>query len=837
MNKLVNAMNKLAQDLRFAARQLRRAPGFTLTAVLTLGLGIGATAAVFSVIQMVLLSPLPYTEPERLVGLDLTFPHERPDAEQTGASADFLRENMSEFSSSAVMDDGALPVNLSLDAGHAAQVISLRASEGYFRTLGAQPALGRTYTPDEDRPGGARVTVLSHGLWVRQFASDPAIVGKAIRINQETYTVIGVMPASFAVTAETMQGVFGTPDLWRPLQLGPKDPGYDGDNYKMIARLRPGISLLQVQQHLSALIVPFYQKFPDYKNWFDKAHQLHEFQVWSLQDVLVSQVRRSLLTVFGAVIAVLLVACLNLAGLMLARSMRRSREIAVRSALGATRGQLVRLLWSEGLLLACSGGLLAIVVARVSCDLLLHAAPLAVPELSSGPSLGLTSGVVFGIALLSACIFALCPAFFLLRRVGRETRLGGPSLGETISHARLSRSLIVVQVGLAMVLLSAASVLLGTFLKLQVVPSGVEPKQLSVFQVALAGEAYASTRRTTQFVAAVLEELRRQPGVERVAAVNGLPLDHGLNVGGYPVGYPEHHQVIEFRTVTPGYFRTMGIALLAGRDIAEDDRAGSDRVVLISAAAARKYWPGKSAVGEAFRVGNETNWRIVGVVADTHEHSLVSSGDVVLYAPMAQLSDEFTGIINGWFPTTFAIRTAARVDLASAARQAVEHADAQIPIARFTTMQAVIDSTIQDTRFFTYLAAGFALFALVLTIIGLFGLLSYQVTQRTREIGVRMALGADRADILRAILARGLMIVSIGIGVGLAGAWLVRPVLNRLLNDAGIDAGKEAQALVISPPLGSLAAAAAIFLAAMAASWLPARRAASVEPMQALRTE
>ncbi len=830
-------MNELMMDLRFALRQLRRAPGFTLTAVITLGLGIGATAAVFSVIQTVLLAPLPYAEPELLVGLALTFPHDRPNAEQAGSSADFLRENMQEFSSTAIMDDGAVSANLSLDAGQALKVVSLRASEGYFRTLGVKPELGRTYTPDEDRAGGGRVAVLSHGLWVRQFGSDATIVGRAMRINEETYTVIGVMPASFATTAETTQGVFGSPDLWRPLQLDSKDPGYDGDNYQMIARLKPGVTMVQVQQRLQALVGPFYQKFPNYKTWFDKAHELHEFRAWSLQDVLVSQVRRSLLTVMGAVVAVLFVACLNLAGLMMARSMRRSREIAVRSALGATRGQLVRLLLAEGILLACGGGLGGVIVARIGSDLLLHASPLAVPALSSGPSLGLMGAAVMAIALLSCCLFAIAPAFFLLRRAGRETRLGGPSLGETISHARLSRSLIVAQVGLAMVLLSTASVLLGTFLRLRSVPSGVEPKQLSVFQVALQGGGYANTRRTTQFVSSILEALRRQPGVERVAAINGLPLDHGLNVGGYPVNDPDHHQVIEFRTVTPGYFQAMGIPLLAGRDISDDDRAGTDRVCLISAAAARKYWPGRSPIGDAFRVGSETNWRIIGVAADTHEHSLVSSGDVVLYAPMAQLSDEFTGIINGWFPTTFAIRTAAHVDLAAAAQQAVERADAQIPIARFTTMQAVIDSTIQEPRFFSFLAAGFSVFALALTVIGLFGLLSYQVTQRTREIGVRMAMGADRANILRTILRRGLVIVSLGIGVGLAGSWMVRPVLSRLLNDAGLDPGTEAQALVMNAPAAMLLAAVFIFAAALAASWLPARRAASVEPMQALRTE
>lgn len=830
-------MSKVLQDFRYALRQLRRAPGFTVTAVLTLALGLGATAAVFSVIQTVLLAPLPYAEPDRIVGLALTFPHEKPNAEQTGASADFLRQNMQEFSSVAVMDDNGPTINLSLDGGHAVQINSLRVSEGYFRTLGAAPALGRPFTPDEDRPGGGRSVVLSNGLWSRVFSSDPHIVGRAIRINQETFSVVGVMPASFRATTETAPGVFGTPDIWEPLQLGPKDPGYDGDNYEMIARLNPGVSLDQVQQHLTALEQPFYRQFPDYTKWFDHGHALHQFRAWNLQDVLVGQVRRSLLTVMGAVLAVLLVACLNLAGLMMARSMRRSREIAVRSALGATHGQLVRLLLSEGLLLALGGGVFGILIARFATDLLLHSAPLALPSLRTGPNPLLITGAVFCAALVAACIFALFPALAILRRAGHETRLGGPSLGQNLSHARISRALIVAQVGLSMVLLSTASVLMGTFLKLRSVPSGMVPQQLSVFQVALKGDTYAKTQRTTQFVKTVLDQIRYQPGVDRVAAINGLPLDRGLNIGGQPAAHPEMHHIIEFRTVTPGYFSAMGIPLLAGRDIADSDHAGADRVVLVSATAAHKYWPDRSPIGESFRVGNETNWRIIGVVADTHTHSLIDNGNVVVYAPMAQLSDEFTGILNGWFPTTFAVRTAAHVDLAQAAQQAVERADPQIPIARFATMQSVIDSTMNEPRFFSFLAGGFSFFALLLTVVGLFGLLSFQVSQRTREIGVRMALGADRLNILRSFLVRGLSLVSVGIGLGLAAAALIRPMLGHLLSDSGIDAAAAPHGLVLNGMLAALLAASALLLAAFAASWLPAQRAASVEPMQALRTE
>jgi len=824
-------------DLRYAFRQLRRAPGFTLTAVMTLALGLGATAAVYGVIHSVLLSPLPYTDADRLVGVAFTASRERPNAEQAGSTADFIREHSKSFASSAVMDDSGPAVNLSIEGGHAVQISALGVSEAYFRTLGAVPALGRTFSADEDRPGGARAAVLSDRLWTRVFGRDPAIVGRAIRVNQETFTVVGVMPASFHVTAETAPGVLGTPDLWQPLQLGPKSPGYEGDNWEMIARLRPGVSLEQARQELTALETPFFAQNPDYKKWYSRDNRPYAFQVWTLKDVVVSGARRSLLIVMGAVLAVLLVACLNLAGLMMARAMRRSREIALRSALGATRAQLARLLAAEGLLLAMGGGVLAIAVARAATFVLLHAAPLAVPTLNGEPSPWLLGAVVLALALGSTALFSLLPAVVILIRRSKEMRLGGPSLGEAISHARLSRALMVAQIALAMVLVSTASVLLGTFVKLRSLPSGVEPKQLTVFQVALKGDRYASTKHTGQFVATVLDQLRRTPGVDRVAAINGLPLDRGLNQGGNPADRPNLRQIVQLRTITPGYFRTMGMPILAGRDIAESDGAGSDSVVVIGATAARKWWPSRSPIGETIHLGHDQSWRIIGVVPDVQMRSLVDSGGVQIYEPMAQTPDEFTGAINGWFPTSFAVRTAAHLNIALAAQQAVERADPEIPIARLTTMQSLIDSTIEAPRFFSLLAGGFSAFALALTVIGLFGLLSYQVTQRTREIGVRMALGAGRVNILRTFLARGLAVASIGIVLGLIATWLIRPVVNRLLVDAGVDPVNTSHTVVMNGSQAAVFAAFAIVAATLAASWIPARRAASIEPMQALRTE
>jgi predicted permease len=830
-------MNTLLNDARYALRQLRRSPGFTLTALLTLALGLGATAAVYSVVQSVLLEPLPYPDADRLVGVAFTFPHEKPNAEQTGAAADFIRDHSDVFSASAVMDDGSAAVNLSAAGGRAEQVSSLRVSEGYFRTLGVMPAMGRAFSLDDDRPNGPRVAILSHGLWQRAFGSDPNLVGRTVRINQENFTAIGIMPADFVVSAESAPGVRGTPDLWTPLQLSPKDPGYDGDNYQMIARLRPDASLALAQQKLTALQSPFYAQFPDYRKWADQtaAKSLHDFRVWRLQDVLVADAQRSLMTVLGAVIAILLVACLNLAGLMMARSMRRARELALRTALGASRAQLIRLVAVEGAMIVLAGGALGVAVARVTSVFLLKASPLPIPRLHGEPSLWLLSAVVLAFATLSTLLFAVLPGCIALGSRAREARLNGPSLGSTTSHARISRTLLVAQVAMAMVLVSTASMLLGTFLRLHALPSGVNQKQLSVFQVTLKGDRYASTQRTGQFVTAVLDALRRTPGVDRAAAVNGLPLDRGLNEGGNPAGRQDLHQIVEFRTITPGYFATMGMPLIAGRDITDADRAGADRVVVIGATAARKWWPGRSPIGESIQMGGAARLRIIGIVPDVQMHSLVEAQGVQIYGPMAQLSDESTAMLNGWFPTTFTVRMAANVNLAASIQSAVEKADPEIPVARLSTMQDVIDSTIQAPGFFSLISTGFSGFALVLTVIGLFGLLSYQVTQRTREIGVRMALGADRLSILRSYLLRGLAMTGTGVVLGLVAAALVRPVLRELLADMGIDAA--AQRFVTSGVSATALAVCVVIMATLVASWLPARRAASIEPMQALRTE
>jgi putative ABC transport system permease protein len=827
-------MNQLMQDVRFALRQLRKSPGFTVTAVLTLALGLGATTAIYSVVQGVLLAPLPYPAQDRLVGVGFTFPQEKPNDEQAGTSADFLAEHSRSFEAVGVSDDGTSGVNLSMGAGHSFQIASQRVAKGYFPTLGVPPMLGRNFTTEEDLPNGPKSVLLSYLLWKREFNSDAGVVNRVVRINEEPFTVVGVMPASLEVASESAPGTASVADIWQPLQLSPKDPGYDGDNYQMVARLRDGVSVAQAQLEMETLNQPFYKQFPNYLSWTSHSKLVHEFRVWPLQQVVVSGVRTSLLTMLAAVFAVLMVACLNLAVLMTARAWRRTREMALRSALGASRGNLLRLMMCESLILALIGGVFGLWLSRLAVPVLLAAAPISIPPMQRVGWVPAVVGLLLA-GVTTTLFFGLLPGWSLLRR-DKVHALQCGQVGVSRQQARLGDRLMVGQVAVAMVLLSAASLLLGSFLKLRSVASGVEAKHLTVAQVTLKGDAYANTLHTTQFIDKVLHELEHYPGVERVAAVNGLPLDRGLNTGGRPANRPEM-ETVEYRVVTPGYFRTLGISVLSGRDVTASDDANTLPVALVSETAARRWWPGRSPIGEEVSTGGKTQLRVVGVVADTHSHSLAESPRVTIYVPFTQLTDPMTKVVNSWFPTTFAMRLSGDVDIARAIQRAVEHADPEIPVAKIASMQTVIDRSVAAPRFFSYLAAGFAGFALLLTTIGLFGLMSYQMTQRTREIGVRLAVGADRVQILVLILRRGLLLTILGVVLGVVASLAVPRLIGSVLADVVYTGGSAIEAHLSNSVTALLAAATGMLMAAVLASYLPARRASTVEPTEVLRVE
>lgn len=822
----------IGQDLRFALRQLRRSPGFTGTAVLTLGLGIGATTAMYGVIHRVLLQPLPYPAQEQLVGLGWKSPGDTPEAEQTGETADFLLAHARSFSIMGVADDGPLGANLSTGDGKPVTIRSLRVSEGWLRTLGVTPQMGREFTREEDLAGGPAVAIVSYTLWKNRLNSDLHAVGRVIRVNGEPYTIVGVMPKSFAEVEET--------DLWRPLRLGPSDPGYRGDNFQMIARLKPRVSLEQARAEMETLTPAIYSQYPDYKNWFPAGHALLQQRVWFLHDVMVSHARSSLISLMGAVAMVLLVACLNVAGLMTVRSLRRRREIAVRMALGAKRTDVVRLLMAESVWLAAGGAITGVACALGLERMIRIVAPITARRLNPGAGITdqswWTLTVALAIGLVTTLIFGLLPAMGLLRRDVSKALSGTHTVGETASTQRAGRLLVVGQIALAMMLLSASALLLGTFLKMRSIPPGVATKQLEVLQVNLKGDSFASAEKTRQFIDRLEERLRRIPSVSQVATVNGLPLDRGLNMTAWPDTRKESRRNVDQRFITPGYFHTVGTPLLAGRDISIDDRADGEKVTLVSQRMAELWWPNRSPIGEYVSQDRE-KWRVIGVVADVHDRSLTSDMRPTWYVSYSQVDDKAVQTINGWFPTSFVIRTAKGVPIATEVARALHDTDPEVPIAKFREMQGFIDDTIAAPRFFSWMSGAFALFALLFTGVGLFGLLSYQVGSRTKEIGVRMAMGATREKILFLVVHRGIELALTGLALGLMGSMALRRGIEGILADTVHSTTTSLAKTITSESVALTCAAATIFLTAVFASGLPARRAASIEPTEALRTE
>jgi predicted permease len=825
-------MMNLIQDLRYAVRQLRRAPGFTITAVLTLALGIGATTAMYSIVRSTLLAPLPYPHAEELVGVGFQLPGEAPGDRQTGETSELVMANAKSFASIGVADGRVQGANFSESGGAAQNIESIHVSAGYLTALGVQPVLGRNFTREEDTAGATPTVLVSESLWRHTLHADPQIVGRVIHINSDPYTVAGVI----SWTAMTVD----SPDVWLPLQLSAKTEGYQGRNFDLVARLKPGVTMGQARGELSGLTEAIYRQFPAYVKFGLAGEPRLQENAWPLRDVVVSDAKPSLVALSAAVFAVLLMACLNLAGLIAARSSARKHEIALRTALGAGRIAVLRLLLVESVLLALCGSLIGLVLARLAVPVLLAASPLDLPQLRLAAIDLPVAAFAVAVGFATTLLFGLIPALGTLRQ-SAETQLGASrTSGASASQQRLGRTLIVAQVALATTLLSVGALLLSAFLHMRAIPAGVRPEHLYELQVHLKGEKYAASARSRQFVEAVTGRLRAIPGVAAVAASNGLPIDGGLNNVGYPAGHKELLDQLEVRFVTPGYFKAVGTTLLAGNDVSGSDTLTSAPVALVSERAAKLWWPGRSPIGEYVFDEDTKPSRVIGVVADTHAHGIAESAMPTTYHPYAQIPDDAMKTLNDWFPTTFSIRTLegpVDPDIAVAAAAAVHAVDPEVPAAKFVPMQSFIDKSVAAPRFFSWLAGGFAGFALLLTVIGLFGLLSYQVASRTRELGVRMALGAQRYHVLGLVLHSGLLLTAMGLALGVAGSLALRRLVASLIASAVYIDISEATSLLGNQSVSIAIAAGAMLIAAIAASLIPARRAASIDPMEALRNE
>jgi putative ABC transport system permease protein len=806
-------MESLLQDLRYGARMLAKKPGFTLIAALTLALGIGANTALFSVVNGVLLRPLAYRDPERLVWLGHTAAKSNQNAAISPPTfADYRNKCQSFENLTALLYSTAF--NLTGE-GEPERLQGRRVSANFFDTLGAAPALGRGFLAEEDEPGRNRVVVLSHGLWQRRFGADQNIVGKALRLNGQNFTVIGVMPAAFR---------WQTDELWSPLALSPANftPDNRGSEFlQVIARLKPQATLQQAHAEIAEIAAQIVRQnqniYPGGSGF--TAH------VKLLREQVVGDVRLMLLVLLGAVGFVLLIACANVANLLLARASARRKEIAVRASLGASRFRLIRQMLTESLLLALLSGLGGLLLAKSGVYLLLTLNPANLPRLQEITVDARALGFLLGLALLALLLCGLAPALQASKTDMQET-LKESGRGADSGRQRTRSLLVVAEVAMSLVLLAGAGLMIRSFLRLTHVNPGFAPDHVLTMRMELSAAKYPEPLKRQAFFQQTLERIRALPGVISAGAVGELPLGGGVRsatfaIEGRPTGPNEALPHSDIRTITPGYFQTMKIPLLKGRDFTEQDNADGRKVAMIDETLARLYWPGEDPIGKRLDLQfvDKPIWmEIVGVVGSIKHKGLDAEYKGQIFYPLAQGGNLSMHLV--------ARTTIDPLSLVSAARGAIRAVDPDQSIYRVMTMEQVVADAVAQPRLTTLLLGAFAVLALVLAAVGIYGVLSYAVTQRTREIGIRMALGAGQRDVLNLVVRHGMLLTLLGALFGLTASIALTRLMRTLL--FGVNA---------NDPLTFIVVALLLSLVALLACWIPARRATKVDPLVALRDD
>ena len=804
-------MASVVEDLRYATRALKRSPAFALVAILSLGLGIGAASALFSVVYGVLLRSLPFEEPDRLVRVyTVSTSERRSDLNLSPANFMSLREESRAFDD--LVTYGTTEMTLT-GIGDPQKLQAGRVSAGFFEVLGVQPLLGRPFRREENAPGNDRVAILSHALWQRLYQGNPRAVGGTITLDGVAREVIGVMPAGFTFPEGT---VLWTPREYTESFSASATTGRAGGWLAAIGRLRPGVSRADAAADLRSSGLRLESSFPATNTGVS-------FTAVPLHDQIVGEVKTPLLVLLGAVGLVLLIVCANVAGLLLARGATRRGEMAIRVALGASRGRLVRQLLTEALVLAALGGGLGVLIAILGTDALLAARPEGLPRLEDirldQPVLAFTIGVT----ILTGLLVGLLPALRASRGVLAGTlREGGGRLAGR-NTTRLRDGLVVGELALAVVLLAGAGLLIRSFLSLTGVEPGFRAEGAVHFEVELPSATYTTDASVSAFYDQLADRIDGLPGTEAVGAVSRLPLSGRLNTSfqivGQPPAEPGQQRYIETRSATPGYFKSIGIPLLRGRGIEDRDREGSVPVAVISESTVQRHFGGADPIGQQIRVSILDDPRtVVGVVGDVRHLGLDQEAAPHAYFPLAQVPRQAMSVV---------VRAAGDRDaIAAAVRNEVRGLDPLLPPPQVRSVDEIVGESVARSRFVTTLLGAFAAVALALSAIGIFGLLSYTVAQRTREFGIRLALGARSSDVLGMVMRRALIMAGIGLGAGLVGALLLTRFVRSVLHG-------------VSPTDPVTLGLVIILLVAtvLLASVIPARRAAAVQPTEALRYE
>ncbi len=823
-------MPTLLQDLRYAARAFRKTPGFTAAAVLSVGIGIGANTAIFSVTHALLIEPLPYPDSDRLAilwnrspGLDI--------AEDWFSTAQYFDIKTRHSGLEDVAIAHGMYRTLTGDDGEPERVGTIRLSTNLLTMLGARAAHGRLLLPDDDVPGAAGVAVIGHGTWMRRYGGDPSVVGRSVSLDGQPVEIVGVLAPGFAMPREVLPtlGVVEEGDFVLPIRLGPNAATVrTREDFNVLARLAPGVTFEAAQAEMDTITASLRSEFPDV---YPPNGGL-TFSLVPLQEQVVGGVRTALVVLSGAVGFVLLIACANVANLLLSRALGRQREMAVRAALGASRGRLVRQLFSESVLLAFAGGAAGILLALAGVRWLHLLQPEDVPRLGA---IGIDGGVLLftcGVSALSGLLFGLAPALGL-SKVDVQSHLQDAGRGSSASGALwgrgdgLRRLLVVAELALSVVLLIGAGLLIRSFAHVQQVPGGFTPDGVLTFELSLMGQKYPDSPAVQRGYKALWERLDALPGVTSSGGVIPLPLSNffawgPIQVEGRTPPAGERFINADQRVATSRYFETLGIPLLEGRYFTDEDLPGMTRVVIVDERMANDLWPGQSAIGKRIRYGDQTTtteWEtVVGVVGQVKQYALDADARIAFYRPHTQQP------ARQLYVTVRAAGDAAA--LGGPVRDAIRALDPDLPIFRMKTMEARVDESLARRRFLVTLLSLFAAVAAALAAIGIYGVMAYLVSQGTREMGIRIALGASPASIERLVIRQGLILGLAGVTAGLAGAFALTQLLESLL--FGVEP---------TDPVTFAAIAAALFSVAAAASYIPARRAARTDPIVALRSE